>query len=167
MLLLLLGGTYHDKRDLNDDQELAAALGNMIVAWSAAETALQLVFRLVTNLPWEIVEVNYFKKKPTLQARTEFLKDVLNKWETSDYDVAEIISQIEKLYRLAGTRHHWVHGKFAGLNRANETVVFDMREDRNSPDRIKPIEPAHVRVHIKAVHNRIDEIKALIEQPEQ
>ena len=47
--------TYLDIDNLDHDQELAVALGNMVVAWARAETALVKAYTIVTSMHYNVV----------------------------------------------------------------------------------------------------------------
>ena len=164
VLMLILSGTFHGKKDLSDDRELAAALGDMLVAWSNAEDALQNVFKLMTDMSWEMIQAGYFAI-PTLRSRAEFLKSMLKEWEQDTYDADEISRQIDKLYRLAKTRNDWVHGQYAGRNFSGGTVIFDMKEERGSNKRLRNMKTSDVRSHVDAVQKRADKIRELVTPP--
>jgi hypothetical protein len=59
---------FTDIDDLDYDSELAKALGNMVIAWARAETALLFTFASIMDVRVNFAMFGYYKI-PTFEAR--------------------------------------------------------------------------------------------------
>lgn len=165
--MLLLFGTFGGLRDLKHDRELAAALGDMVIAWSNAEQALVQVFHKLTNTSHAMATAAYYRI-PTFEARTKTIRAMLSEWETDQYDPAEIQRAILKLNGLARTRNNWVHSTWLWQNGSGGTYICDYREEKDDPKRMRPVKAADVANHVEAVQLRAQAIWDLAEpRPKQ
>jgi hypothetical protein len=143
------------------DRELASSLGDMVVAWSAAEYALINVFGIVTSTPWAMASVGYYQI-PTFESRTKVLRGMLGKWETDRWPTVAISTEIEGLNRLGKTRNHWIHAYWVKRLMLPEVFTFDMRAEPREPI---PVKAADIRNHVAAVHRRNRSLHDLIRVP--
>lgn len=87
---------YFGLRDLSHAPDLAAALGNMIVAWAYAEHTLLQVISRVTGAGLNMSLAGYFRI-PTFEARTKLILALLSEWSASHYDKEVIITRVRNL----------------------------------------------------------------------
>jgi hypothetical protein len=156
--------SYYDLDDLEHDPKLAEALGNMVVAWASAETALCNIFACIANLHINFAMMAYYRI-PTFEARSKVVQSMLSEWETKTYDPATISDAVAKLSKLAGTRNDWIHGVWCGDKAKRETVVFDFRAPLDSDRRSKPVKAADVSNHVNAVRLRAETLRDLVPYP--
>jgi len=95
---------YDDLNNLNHDPALANALGNMVVAWARAETALIIAFGHIAKIRLDMATLGYYRI-PTFEARTKFLRAIIIDWKGEKYDKEAITKAIEKLNGLASARN--------------------------------------------------------------
>jgi hypothetical protein len=63
---------YVDIDNLGHAPDLAAALGNMVVAWARAETAIVKAYAVVTEMHYNVAAAAYYNI-PTFESRTKAL----------------------------------------------------------------------------------------------
>jgi hypothetical protein len=156
------GGDFaHGLRDLDHDPALAAALGNMVVAWAHAETVLLGTLARVSGSRLNMIQAGYYRI-PTFEARVKFLQGLITEWNTEKFDKSVISAAIDKLSKLASTRNHWIHGDWCLIVHTKETVIYDQRAALGSP-RCKPVKAADVASHCEAVIRRASDLNSLID----
>jgi hypothetical protein len=156
-----MAGAYYSLRDLAHDQKLAAALGDMVVAWAYAELSLMATQARILDVNLTLIQAGYYAI-PTFGGRVKFTKALLREWEPDGFDKVAIEATVDALDGLASARNHWVHGDWCGNE--TEIVIFDHRREDTSPHRRKPVKPADVRNHVKAVLSRADTLNGLIDR---
>jgi hypothetical protein len=114
---------YQSLRDLSHDPELSRALGNMIVTWAHAETILIHALARVSGMTANMAQTGYYRL-PTFEARTNFILALINEWDGAGFPKNDIVTEIQKLGKLAGTRNGWVHGDWCVSKDKKETVIF-------------------------------------------
>ncbi|WP_271576714.1 hypothetical protein [Bradyrhizobium sp. CCBAU 11361] len=150
---------------LDKEQELAAALGNMVIAWSFAEQALMNAMARVTGLPLNII-LNGYYRIPTINSRMQFLIGLLEHWKLDGFDAAAISAHILGLAKLSATRNHWIHNEWCRGEHTHQIVQFDQRAKIGSPARRKEIKAADILNHNEAVLARCKEIDRLVKSNE-
>jgi hypothetical protein len=153
---------YYTLTDLSHDHDLAAALGNMVVAWAYAEHILLQVISRVTGAGKNMSAAGYYRV-PTFESRTRFILALLTEWKTSVYDKDAITTTVEKLEKIAAARNQWIHGDWCTNKGETITVIFNHRVPSGSPKRRKTVKTADVVNHSKAVNVRAKELAALID----
>jgi hypothetical protein len=157
--------TYQNILDLKHDPKLAEALGNMVVAWAYAETAIFYTFARVTDVGL-IMAQESIARIPTFESRVKFVLALVHEWRSGTYDKPAVTTAIEKLAKLASARNHWMHGHWAASEDKTKTVVFNARAHRDSTARIKPVKATDVLQHCEAVKARADQLADLIKWEE-
>ncbi len=152
---------HRDTDNLDHDTDLAEALGNMVVAWARAETALVDTYVAVLHSHFNLAMVAYYRI-PTFEARIKVLMAMLAQWDDKFYNPADIKTAVSKLAKLARTRNKWIHGCYGVNLEGTKTVVYDFRAEPNTPERRKPIKAADVQQHVEAVRRRTHDINSLI-----
>lgn len=160
--MLDLLGTFSGIRDLSHDRELAASLGDMVVAWSRAERALIGLLHKVADIPWPMAAAAYYRI-PTFESRCKTIVAMLAEWQTAEFDCEALQRTVFKMKSLAGARNGWVHGSWARAQGTNKTVIFDYREAAATGKRRRPVKSADVFGHIDAVNRRTDELIQLLQ----
>ncbi|HWK86031.1 MAG TPA: hypothetical protein VNQ34_00830 [Xanthobacteraceae bacterium] len=155
--------SYHDIGDLDHNHELATALGDMVIAWARAETALISAFSHIAKINLNMACAAYYRI-PTFEARTKFIRAMFDDWDgdSQGYKKDALFEEISKLNGLARARNDWVHGNWCANDDKTETVIFDYRRKPGEPGRRKPVKAADVRNHIMAVRERTRKIDALL-----
>jgi hypothetical protein len=151
---------YYGISNLKHDRQLAAALGDMLVAWAAAENALLVAMAYVLSANLHQMQVGYYRV-PTFEARTKLLRALIIEWKAKGSEKDRMSHVISKLSKLSTVRNGWVHGDWAVDKARKKTVIFDFRETASSPKRNRPGKAADVTNHIKAVRNWTMELEAL------
>jgi exoribonuclease II len=152
---------YRDIDNLDHDPKLAETIGNLVVAWARAETALLNVFACTMTIHFNLATAAFYRI-PTFEARTKVLLAILESWSDPKYDPQKIAEQVTKLNRLAKTRNDWVHGVWCVDEDNPKTVVFDFRAGEESGRRNKPVKAADVENHLTAVRARITALNELV-----
>lgn len=152
---------YYTLKDLDHAPEIAAALGNMIVAWAHADQMLIFALARISGMTIHMAQDGYHRL-PTFEARVKFLKAIADEWQPEDFDKPAILQGIDKLAKLARSRNHWVHGDWCAPDDRSSTVVFDMRAKDGTPDRRKTVKAHDIDHHRQRVIERADELGELI-----
>lgn len=151
---------FDDLDNLEHDPKLAAAIGNMVVAWARAETVLANTYALVLGIHYnKIVEAYYVI--PTFEARIKTLIALLSQWSEDEEKKAQIKSAIEKLSKLAGTRNGWIHGLWCSETKSDTTYVMNVRKPEGG--RHKPVTAHDVDNHSTTVRARTQELATIID----
>lgn len=157
---------YCTIRDLHGSPELAAALGNMLVAWSDAERSLQAVIHKATDMDQRLIS-DIFSQVPTFDGRKKLAKTLLDRWVHAGPEQEAVKTAIDQLSRLAKTRNDWVHGAWAEPMIAGTDlpkVIFDYREPHGSRKRRKPVKAVDILGHVRAVNQKALDIIELTAQ---
>lgn len=154
--------SYYTLRSLAHDRELAAALGDMIIAWAAAEKSIIGTQARILGVGLNIIQAGFYRF-PTFEARIKFTRAILTEWKTDQFDKAAIDKAIEKLSALSTARNHWIHGDWCGRQIPSdiEVVIFDHRSPTDSPKRRKPVKAADICNHTEAVNKRAKHLAEL------
>lgn len=151
-----------DIDNLDHDPALAQALGNMVVAWAKAETALVHLYAYAMNHNYDMAMAAYYRI-PNFETRTKMIAASLVHWETRDYDVAAIKTAVAKLVKLARTRNKWIHGTYGLKDGSDKTILYDARAEPGTPEHRKRIKDADVLNHISAVRRRTRDLEKLVQ----
>lgn len=153
---------HPDLDNLDHDPELAAALGNMIVAWARAETALVNVFALVTAVDFNMASVACYRI-PSFEARCKVIQALLEVWPLHPPTRRVALAKhVQKLKNLAAARNRWVHGLWCLEERTGKTVLFDLRQPESESKRRRIVKANDVLNHTKAVRLRTEAIDELV-----
>lgn len=144
--------------NLDHDPELAKALGDMAVAWSSAEFALQIILSKATGVKWPMIDDIYYLC-PTFESRTKMIRAAVNSWSTTTYDKASLTDAINRLAKLATTRNRLVHARWVVSMDRKRSYIMDMRKPLW--ERRKQITANAVNEHVKAVRGVSEEIHRL------
>ncbi|MEF2074955.1 hypothetical protein [Consotaella aegiceratis] len=136
---------YTDIDSFDRDPEIATALGNMVVAWATAETALMFAMCAICEISTDMAHFGFYRI-PTFEARVKFLQGMIPAWSTTQYDKDEISRTIDRISRLSATRNNWVHGVWSKHRSTDEVVVFNFRAKEGS-GRIKPVKAQDINHH--------------------
>jgi hypothetical protein len=153
---------FYSLRDLSHDPKIAAALGNMVVAWAHAEDILLQVISRVTGAKLNMALAGYYRI-PTFESRTKFILAILSEWQTAHYDKDAVTKTVEKLGKLASTRNQWIHGNWCTNKDKTLTVIFNHRAHEDSAERRKPVKAADILNRCEAVKRRAQELADLID----
>lgn len=138
---------FDDIDNLDSNPDIAAALGNMVVSWAFAESALSHTLSVVTGLEINRAMLAYYRI-PTYESRTKFILNLAESWGAESFDKDAIAKCINGLSRLSKSRNKWIHGTWGKGQTTKLIVTFHLREQ----------EPANIRQQVKAVdisnHNR-------------
>lgn len=151
---------FDDLDNLEHMPELAAALGNMVVAWARAETVLASAYAFVLGVHYNrIVEAYYVI--PTFEARTKAFIALLPEWPVDDEKRASIKEAVERLSKLAATRNGWVHGLWVSETKSDAPYVMNVRKPYG--ERHKTVKLHDVDNHSSMVRKRTRELALLID----
>ena len=160
---LMTDPMYSSLRTLAHDRDLAAALGDMVIAWAYAEEALLGAITRILGSRLNLVQAGYYGM-PTINARIQFAQGLITEWDCpGEFDKDTISFEIDKLGKLASAPNHWIHGNWCSTKDRSETVIFDHRSHRDSSKRRKPIKSADVNNHTVAVLAKADALSGLID----
>ncbi|WP_075290204.1 hypothetical protein [Pararhizobium arenae] len=136
---------FTDINNLEDYPDVAAALGNMVVAWADAETAMVFALAAVMGSSANMSMMGYYRI-PTFEARVKFILALVDEWETDKFDRPEIAKAIKSISGISGTRNGWVHGIWSANKNTKELVVFNLRA-REGNGRMKPVKAHDILDH--------------------
>ena len=151
----------HDIDNLDHDPKLAEALGNMVVAWARAETALVQVFSLVAGVHFNMATVAC-ARIPTFESRTKVIRAMLKEWNVTSDRPKDLDRAITKLSGLSRTRNTLIHGIWCREKESGKTVLFDLRSEEGTPGRRRLPSAHDVANHSAAVRKRTEEIERLV-----
>jgi hypothetical protein len=139
----------------NQVQELARALGDMILAWQNAEYAQVDCFAAILNTE-HYKASRLYQKLPNFRSRTQALLLLVELHPA----FTAIQPHVLKLSKLSKTRNGWVHGvmlmPFGGIRSPddlNDLRTIDLDEPSESDKRSKPIKAGDIKNHADAVRH--------------
>ncbi|MBY0337735.1 MAG: hypothetical protein K2X11_14050 [Acetobacteraceae bacterium] len=150
---------FYDLSDLNHDPAIAQAMGNLVVAWSRAETALGFALAAVTSMDVNVAQQGYFRI-PTFEARYKFIVEVLRHGNFEETWRGAMIRAVEKLAKLSSTRNSYIHGSWCVEGTSNKTVLFHLRVDGDG--RRQEVKAADIKQHCEAVLGRVADLRELL-----
>jgi hypothetical protein len=148
---------YDDISDVNHDPELAKALGNVMVAWAFAETALVMALSRLTGVTVIRATRSYYRI-PTFESRVKFIRALLEGWSHPAFDNASIDDAISRISSLSATRNKWVHGVWVKRKDSTATAIFNYRAPDDHHDRVKPVKAHDVNLHCETVRKHAREL---------
>ncbi len=151
--------TYLDIDNLDHDQELAVALGNMVVAWARAETALVKAYTIVTSMHYNVAAAAYYKI-PTFESRTKALLAMIDDRPDPFTERDALRNATEALVNLAKARNAWVHGLWVSEKKTSVTMVFNMKQP-SATRRAVQVTANAVRQHVRSVRQRTRDLEEL------
>lgn len=149
---------YVDLAHLDHDPDLATALGNMVVAWARAETAIVMAYAVATKMHYNLAVSAYYNI-PTFESRTKALLAVIDDRPDPFPERTELRAALEALVKLAKTRNTWVHGLWVSDKRTSVTHIFNMKQPSASR-RAAQVTANAVRQHVKAVRQYTEDLMA-------
>lgn len=151
---------YTALENLDHDEGLAKALGNLVVVWANAENVLCQTLAGVLDAKITLVLFGYYRI-PSFEARVKFIRSMIPEWETENYDKAAIDKAVERLSDLSLTRNNWIHHVWCTNKDKSETVLFDYRREAEKGRR-RPVKSHDVWDHIKTVRARTTDLEGFI-----
>ena len=139
-------------------------MGNMVIAWSAAEHYLKNLLGIITQTDHEITAAIYYRVS-MFESRIKMIRALLQRWETDDYDVESIDKCIGKLSALSPARNRWIHGDYYVSFCFSRLATHDWREEAESPRRRQLVKAHDIRLHSETVRKRCLELSALTRKP--
>src|SRR4051812_3740624 len=85
--------------------EIAAALGNLVIAWSSAESKLVAVLRVIENISYNDAARQYYKMT-SFGSRKNLLRKKISEWNSDKYEKDTICALIEELNGLSNQRNN-------------------------------------------------------------
>lgn len=146
-------------KTLEQHPELAKALGEMVVAWANAESALLWALSHAAQIDANLTLTAYYRI-PTFEARTKVLRAILQDDDCRMQDRDKIDAAVEKLAKLAKARNDWTHGAY--FTDGSQIVCFDYRVAPSHPRRRKPVKAHDIANHVQAVNERTRQLEALL-----
>ncbi len=149
---------FNDLSDLDHDPAIAAALGNMVVAWASADATLAHAYGFVLGIDANIATAGYYRI-PTFESRIKVLKAYITASELPLDLKTDLTKAVDKLSSLAKSRNDWIHGLWGLSADKKMTVVFDYRLP--GEQKCRPVKAADIKNHVEAVWFRSDHIAEL------
>lgn len=137
-------------------------ISRMVVTWAWAETLMANTFACASNAHFNDVAPAFYRI-PTFEARTKFLRALLEEWATTKFDRDAIDRVIEVLSRLSKTRNGWVHATWCRDADSGVTALVDMR----SQNPVRPVKAQDVLIHVAAVRTQATRLAKLIPLPHE
>jgi hypothetical protein len=136
--------------NLDHDKDVAVALGNMVVAWSYAETMLVDCLVKITKMSPRMAQMGYYRI-PTFESRTKFIVSIIHHWKATKKRKDEVEKAIEKLAKLSATRNKWMHNRWAKEKDGNGCVIFDYRNLPETKGRRAEVKAHDINLHCETV----------------
>jgi hypothetical protein len=146
-------GAYTKSDSLDHAPDIAKAIGDMVVAWSAAEQGLVSVLTIITGTGYGMAATTYYSM-PAFDGRVRLIKNLLRVDCEQTPEVDALLKAIEGLRGLSGTRNSYIHGDWAVSLDRKETVIFNHMELLGTPGRKKTVRASDIIDHSKAVSRR-------------
>jgi hypothetical protein len=89
--------------------EIAAALRNLVIAWSSAESKLVGVLSVVEDISYNEAARQYYKTS-SFGGREKLLRKKISGWNSDKYEKDTICALMEELNGLSKQRNNFVHG---------------------------------------------------------
>ena len=137
---------YHPIWSAADDQELATAIGDVILAWNMAEYDQVAMMAAMLNIPFNRASQLYHRI-PNFRGRTQALYALVGCTEGFD----ELCPFIAKYSKLSKTRNAIVHGAFIRSWDGTDTRRVRLDEPSDSQHRSAPTKANDIRQHAEAV----------------
>ena len=150
--------SFDDLDNLDHDADLAVALGNMVVAWARAETALVKAYAVVAKIHYNLAASAYYRI-PTFESRVKVLLALIDEQQEVVDRRDEIAKAVGKLAKLSSARNKWIHGLWIVERGTKKTLVIPMR-DPASTRRGSQIKAHDVEDHVSAVRRRTTDLEA-------
>ncbi|MEZ5842734.1 MAG: hypothetical protein R3D27_03245 [Hyphomicrobiaceae bacterium] len=151
---------FPDLDSLDHDEKLAAALGNMVVAWARAETVLVKAYAHAMQVHYNMAASLYYNI-PTFESRVKALRAIVSDRPHPFSDREPILQAVSALSELAATRNMWVHGLWVIDPKRKVTRLFNMKIG-GAKRRSVQVTVNAVRQHVQAVRERSRELAALL-----
>jgi hypothetical protein len=146
----------------DDNQDVAIALGNMVVAWSAAEWTLSAAFSTIANMDMSQADRAYYRI-PTFEARIKVMLAMIPDRKPDGTDIKAMQKAIEAISGLAATRNNWVHNSWTVDTDTGGLMVTNSRI--RGDGWAKPVKAHDIRHHTETVIRRTRELDDLIPPP--
>jgi hypothetical protein len=161
---------FESIRDLSHDRELAASIGDMIIAWAQAEQALSDIMHRITGMSYAMV-LDVMTRITTFESKIKTVALLITRWCEASDDSKAVLEAVQKLSKLSATRNAIVHASYAVTFDKKLTVAFDFREPEASAHRRRVIKAHDVKAHVSLVQDRtwklIQLVSALQPKPQK
>lgn len=152
--------SFTDINSLKSHPDVAMALGEMVIAWANAETAIMFSMCAVCGVSTDMAHFGYYRI-PTFEARVKFITAMIPQWETTRYNKEAIAKAIDQISGLSLTRNNWVHGVWSEDNTTKGLVVFNFRA-RENKGRNKPVKAHDINDHTRKLVEYTASLRGLI-----
>jgi hypothetical protein len=138
--------------ELGDESAaIKTALGEMVIAWSHADTELIFMMAYILNIDPNMAAMGYYHI-PTFESRVKFIRSIIPEWKMRKSKREAVDKAIDKLSGLARARNNWIHNSW-GVNHLNQAVITNLRA-RIGFGRVSPVSANDIQIHVEAVHER-------------
>lgn len=151
--------SFVDLDNLDHDSDLAAALGNMMIAWARAETAMVKAWAMVTDMHYNLAAAVYYNI-PTFDSRTKALLAMIDDKVDPFPKRDALRDAVNAVSHLSRTRNSWVHGLWVLDTNTSVAHFFNMKQ-KSATRRATPVTANAVRQHASAVRDRARALAAL------
>jgi hypothetical protein len=146
---------YHPVTSHEQHPKLAAAIGDVILAWTEAENAQVGLFAAMLNIPHAKAS-RLYQKLPNYRSRTQALCALVD----LDSGFAELKTFVLKLSGLSKKRNNFIHGLYIEQWGGGDLRLVDLDEPSESPKRSGPTKPNDIHQHAQAVRKCVEEFRA-------
>lgn len=150
---------FRSLKTLETAPDIAAALGDMVVAWANAESALLWALSHAAQIDANLTLTMYYRI-PTFEARTKVIRAILQDDDCKLKNREAIDEVVERLSKLSRARNNWIHGAY--FSDGKNIVTFDYRVRHDHPSRRKPIKANDIRHHVATVLQRTKELQKML-----
>jgi hypothetical protein len=151
---------FIDIDNLDHAEDIATALGQMVVAWAKAEVILSMCFARVMG-----IEPNRafspFYRIPTFESRVKVILAMIDGWGKTPYDKDKIRGLVEKISAQSEARNSWVHGIWSKNDANDDTVIFRFRKPTGK-GRMMPIRVQDIHNHLIALRATVEELGRIV-----
>jgi hypothetical protein len=147
---------------LKNFPEIAAALGEMVIAWANAEIGLIGALTRVSGSDNLNQMQRAYYHLPTFDTRIKYIRSLIPYWKTSTFDKDAIDKCVERIGKLAAARNHWIHADWCVDTELRRPITFNHRT--SAPEAHKTVVRAHdILNHVEAVRSRNQELQTLVD----
>ncbi|WP_432200966.1 hypothetical protein ACRAQ7_01540 [Erythrobacter sp. W53] len=135
--------------------KLAAALGDMLLAWTAAEQAQIEAMAAMLNVAHNNC-MRIYQKLPNFRSRTQMLKLLIEQ----NPEFEPILTEVEAISKLSKTRNRYVHGGF--IESKDEIRSVDYEKSSGHERRSVSTKPSDITNHANAVRTRAENLTGVL-----
>ena len=115
---------------IDDDDELAMAVGRLAGRWGAVEFAVEILFLQISEMPWRKAVITFSMFK-TISTQCDFINLIARETLWIDEKTRRSIRRLLKRFsKMSETRNHLVHYPFGYNSDSPAREIYKLQRDR-------------------------------------